>query len=612
MKRVGLTGNRSLVGHRGTFRRVATAALLLTATIPLRSRAATPIEGRPPVPWTEIKLEALGFYGVSRPFLEAGSSMLSVHFLDGEHVLVTHSLRSLVPRRRLTAAEALEVNGGSDVEYGKDDRLVGAEVLALPSGKVLARTVWHTHDHGRYLWSLGGGRFLVRVGRELSVIAPLARLGTPDPFLRARLPSRPGALAAVVVSPETEVLTLETQVRPRKERHLVLAPTPEEEEDERRSHEVHLDFYRLHGEGTEASPLRLEGAGSVLAPEPLALPLDSDGFLMIGEGRRGTWPISFHEFGGKAQTIGPVLSSCTPRLQLLSRSQFLVFACQGSEDRLKLQAYGFDGHENWEETLGASTAPAVFAFAADAGRFAISRMTPNYQAAGSNANPSTGGNLQDLRVYQTESGDLLFKMLLAPGFRLPENFDLSADGRLFAVVRGALLDIYELPKASSRDLKDLQEAKNFAPPHASGPIELSALGARASRATAAAQATVERNEEAVPGTSASSSAGASAAAAPARVAEPLNGTGPDPTPVADPAGTIPASTQTAADRGSNRAAPSAQAAAIGAAANGPVGADEGASGDGDTVRRRPPTLLNPGEKPENGKPEARKPSPPQL
>ena len=54
-----------------------------------------------------------------------------------------------------------------------DDRTIGACLVELPSGKVLARTEWRDHDRLQYLWNLGHGRFLLRVRDRLTMIAPM-------------------------------------------------------------------------------------------------------------------------------------------------------------------------------------------------------------------------------------------------------------------------------------------------------------------------------------------------------------------------------------------------------------------------------------------------------
>jgi hypothetical protein len=140
---------------------VRVAGLALTFTVFLAG-ATCPAEA-PPKPAMRLPLNELGFPGYAFSLLHAGASMATVHMLDGSHVLFTYSLRSLVPR--------LPGDDANDT-----DREVAAVLVEAPSGKVLARTKWHMHDHGRYLWSVGRGVFVVRSGADLSLLAPLQGL----------------------------------------------------------------------------------------------------------------------------------------------------------------------------------------------------------------------------------------------------------------------------------------------------------------------------------------------------------------------------------------------------------------------------------------------------
>src|ERR1700753_2563325 len=210
--------------------------------------------------------------------MAAASSMLTLHFVDDTHLLVTYGTRDLVPR---------VANDPADDE----DRMVAAELVELPSGKVLAKTRWHLHDHARYLWSLGNGRFLLREGDSLGVFAPLANLTLKDPFLRVALPHREGILDAILLSPDSRLLTIETH-RPAPKRKLTGidinlldhngAAVPERPE-------LYLDFYRISGTGTEASPFSAVRAGGARAAEAVRLPVDADGYLVATGGKRGHW-----------------------------------------------------------------------------------------------------------------------------------------------------------------------------------------------------------------------------------------------------------------------------------------------------------------------------------
>ena len=78
-------------------------------------------------------------------------------------------------------------------------------------------------------------------------------------------------------------------------------------------------------------------------------------------------------------------------------------------------------------------------------------------------------------MYQTESGDLLLKVPTSPVTRYAENFDLSEDGSVAAVVNAGVIQVYKLPPPSEKDVKDLAEAKSFSPPTSQAPVTFARL-----------------------------------------------------------------------------------------------------------------------------------------
>jgi hypothetical protein len=435
-------------GQSGSKRKRRLAAALAVAAALGGGVAAAE---RQPEPWVKISLEKLGFPGVSQGFLNAGASALTVDFLDNTHLLVSYGLRGLVTR----------VPGDPVTD---EDREVRAEIVELPSGKVQARTQWHLHDHGRYLWPLGQGRFLVRIGGSLSTITPLTN--AQEPFRRVAFPGRGIYPSEVFASFDGGVLTVETAIpQPKPEGAATWADAQVPRND------TMLDLFRIGGDGSAGSPLVATAAKAVRSPRPLAVPMDRDGYLWTdGEERdQNLWMVTFYEFGSEAPekrklSLGELHSTCAPVLQLLSRSEFMALTCEGLTDRMKLATYGFDGHENWEEPLDASTSVAV-ATSAEAGRFAFSRITSSSAPADAlSGAPGETTLRQEVRVYQSESGDLLLKVSTDPVFRTAENFDLAPDGRLAAVVRDGNIAVYALPALNERDRKDLAEVAKYAPP----------------------------------------------------------------------------------------------------------------------------------------------------
>lgn len=525
-------------------------------------------------PWVSLKLSDLGVPPIPQAFMNVGSSMLTLNVIDDTHLLVTYSTRGLVPRL-------------PDDPPDDDDRMVAAEVVELPKGQVLARTEWHMHDHGRYLWRLGKGRFLVRSRNQLYLITPGALLNTANPLRPTPFPSRSGIPATALSSPDASLITVETLVNPRKKQD---ASVTNGDQEEPAKSPVLIDFYRLKGGVQEQPEISVIRAGAVKSPAILAIPLDGDGYLWPGEQKRGKWPVTFNQVDGKTVPVGTVLSSCAPRLQLVSRSEYIAFACQGAGDRLKMEAFGMDGHETWEEPLGSATALPTFVFAPQAGRFAISRMgtvVPDPEALA----VVPDGATQEIRVYQTESGDLLLRAPVTPVMKTAENFDLSDDGMLAAVVNAGAVQVYKLPPLSDTDQKDLKMAEGFSPPLGDGPVNLARL----------AKAEPDRRAEPV-----ESAESAEAPAKPETKPAVDNGTAPGKTDVASstPA-SAPAKTDVAAaapgpaperthangagDRGSGQASAPADKPAAAAP-------EDPGAGDGDPAGpRKPPTLLSPGE-----------------
>jgi hypothetical protein len=516
-------------------------------------------------------MDTLGVPSMPSAMVKVGSSMLTLDMVDDTHLLLTFSSRGLVPR--------LPGDPPDD-----DDRMVRAEVVELPSGRILATKDWHMHDHARYLWRLGKGRFIVRSRHTLFVITPGALLGTKDPLRPMAFPSRDGLPVAALISPDKGMLTVETLLPPKKaaaqtiDAGLVVEdPKPQ----------VMLDFYRLTGGDETGQPLTLQEVGQVRAPTPLLLPMDGDGYLWPDDPQRGRWPLSFDEFGGREVKIGGVDSSCSPRLQMVSRFEFLAFTCMGTDSRTRMKAYGMDGHETWEESLSDTYGVPEFAFAPAAGRFAISRissMVPEMDNFPGAAIPD--GATQEVRVYQTESGDLLLKAPTTPVTRFAENFDLSEDGLVAAVVNDGAIAVYKLPPPSKQDMKDLALAKSFSPPVSEAAVSFAKLETPADEAKGDVAAARARDAG---GASASGGSGAKVArAADAVGGGPAGGS-------AAVAGDVTKAAKTATASADAAGAASGQAAS-GQTASGQAGQAGQASGDAtEETPRKPPTLLEPGE-----------------
>src|ERR1035437_5592237 len=185
-------------GARRGWRRVAGTMAILGLWVAL---SATVAVAREPEPMLRIPLGPMGYQALSAEFLLAGSSMLTVHFADENHLLITFNVRRLMKRE-------------ADPPPDDDDRTIGAFLVELPSGKVLARTEWRVHDRLQYLWSLGHGRFLLRVRDRLTVIAPMGNANRDDAFSEVPLQLVDRHIVAILISSDGDLLTIETTKRP--------------------------------------------------------------------------------------------------------------------------------------------------------------------------------------------------------------------------------------------------------------------------------------------------------------------------------------------------------------------------------------------------------------
>jgi hypothetical protein len=437
-------------------------------------------------PESTFHLDTLGFQGISDYLVSQGGSYLTVNFADDTHLLITFETRGLLARHAADAG-------------GDGDRGIAALLLDLPSGKIIARTSWRVHDTGRYLWALGHGRFLLRIGDFFSTFNPALNLASNTPFDRVTFPpidTAGGEVNAIVVSPDRTLLTIETALptpqinlqaqyaaaqaaalphfatnahaAPPQPPPLPLPPpTPSGPAET-------LHIFRISGEGTPASPLHADPVATVGANAVTVLPLFADGYLQPTSQSSVQWKVAFHAFSGKSIPLAPLDSSCAPNMYRVSPAQFVSFNCRGFTGNVMLTAYDLAQHVLWEEPMQATDPPPAFALAPAAGRFAISRMEPDDIASATNPTIVEPGFKQTVRIYQTQTGDELLKIDCTPVYKTAENFDLSPDGLRAAVVRNGAIEVYRLAPLTKQDHEDLAMLAALAPPP-SNTIDLSTI-----------------------------------------------------------------------------------------------------------------------------------------
>ncbi len=193
--------------------------------------------------------------------------MLTVDFVDTDHLLVTFGVRRLMKRE-------------PEDPPNDNDRTIGAFLVEVASGKVLARTEWRTHDRARYLWSLGHGRFLLRVRDRLTMFAPMNPGNAEEPFRQIPIVESDRHIVEVLVSPDDDLLTVETTKfamgSGESSEGFSIDPAP-----------IQISFFRLNDKGQGMGGFRVTPAGTIRTKNAVALPISASRAAGDGGGRQG-------------------------------------------------------------------------------------------------------------------------------------------------------------------------------------------------------------------------------------------------------------------------------------------------------------------------------------
>ena len=553
--------------HRAV--RAATLLLLAATSAVCLARNAPPA--------VSIPLEPLDFQTLPAQVLNSGASILTLHYVDAKHLLLTFNRRRLMAR----------IPGDPETDV---DRNIDAVLLEIPSGKVLARTSWRLHDPGQYLWSLGDGAFLLRQRDTLTLLQPLVGLATGNAFAQQAFIRSNRPIGSVLISPDGDLLTLETLDRspylphsrkpsPGTSAYAAAAAAAAAAGDaaaEEPAGLVQIDFFRMRHHSPERSPeqlpptpaekvdakLGLARAGTVAAHNLVLIPIDGDGFLSVLDEGSAHWAFNFNLHQGKVDELSPFDSSCHPIPFLVSRSEFIAFGCRGGQDPRELGGFNLRGEEMWEQTFTESfTAPSL-SFAPSAGRFALSRLTTSAPVA-PGQDMTAGFQAQTVTVYQTESGRQIFSINCNPILRASENFALSPNGEEIAVVNSGAIEIYALPPLTGKDRAGIHLAETLAPERREDPI---LLGGKPNASTPSAAAERRAEDQPIPAVALKTR--------PSEIVPTTNA--PAETPAGEP-----------------QAVPEAEKATPAAATQTQLG-DAPAEAEG---HRKPPTLYAPGEAP---------------
>ncbi len=422
---------------RSSFPPLLRSAALLALALPVAAFGAHKHKkptAKPPQfhPAASIPVQPLGFEPPSMFYLAQRPSSLTLNFVDSKHLLFTFRVNALIKR-----------NPSND-QTGNQDQVIQADVLDISTGKVVKTTRWTMHDRQRYLWPLGHGRFLIRIGNTLYQTGSSLKL---KPFLKPR-----HQLTLVNISPGRNFLSVETDVPADPGS---LAPEVDLQGRVLRQPEhVNLAVYPA---GSKRPLFRTQ------SQQALNLPVMHDGFLELlsGKPRKGhgnLWMIREIQFQGLGNGGQPPAqlprkdiltfqSDCHPSLLPLSGSVVLA-GCAGDGSDHKMTAVNLHGDRLWQQWWQARYIWHTTAYAANGSRFALGSLMTDQPLVTLNQSTISDVERQLVGVFNTHTGQLILVRDADPIVSAGQNFALTANGRRFAILRNHAIEIYNLPPVS--------------------------------------------------------------------------------------------------------------------------------------------------------------------
>jgi len=404
---------------RGQSVRPALLLVTLAAGAVIASQGETkrkPETGPPPS--VRIEVAALGYVPPSRAYLSYRYSTATLDFIDDDRLLFTFRDAGLMHR----------VPGDPP---GDEDQVIDADVLDIPSGKVVEHSEWRMHDRSQYLWPLRNGQFIVRQRNSLYLTDSHLEL---QPYIQFDAP-----LQAVEIAPDRNLMVLEVQKFVASDpdpasltgSDSIFGPTPRRKR---------IALMVMH-----------PGERTILAQSEtrtsVDLPLVENGFLSLLEGKDPTrWVIRREVFHSDPQTVTELNSSCAPILISVSSDVALAVGCpaKGGSDHM-VSAISLTGQVLWQDRWKQRYIWPTFDCAQDGSRFAFGSLEMNRDVGFMDAFGQDDVVAQMVGVFDTHTGKMLLAKDASPVLSAGQNYALSRDGRRFAILREGAIEIYDLP-----------------------------------------------------------------------------------------------------------------------------------------------------------------------
>jgi hypothetical protein len=286
------------------------------------------------------------------------------------------------------------------------------------------------HDRSRYLWSLGGGKFLVRQGNAYALTDAGLQL---SPYIQVSTP-----VFATEVSPDGRILVIEHEF----EKH-----TPEQ-------HNRAVGQAQKFGDAPppedtqvtlmEAASRRVLGALHI--ESPVTVPVTANGYVgVVRDKGEDQFLVNFVPFEGKTVPLGKVASTCTPHESFINPMALVIESCGPKSSDTYLDAWTTEGKKLWTGMREAHFVWPTLAYSATGARFAVGLLHVTHPINLADSLNDEDVREQVVQVYDAATGVMLFSTNASPVSAAGQNFALSADGARLAVLRQGAIEIYKVP-----------------------------------------------------------------------------------------------------------------------------------------------------------------------
>lgn len=362
-------------------------------------------------PAATIALGPLGFSAPGSVYMGLRYSLVSLDFMDEDHLLFTFRVPGLI-HRNLGEREAGEY----------EERQIRALVLELPTGAVKAEALWTVHDRQRYLWMLADGRFLLRDRESLELGDASLEL---KPFLRF-----PGPLLGLEMDPDQKFLVTNSREAATR--------SPGNTEDDPNTESGSLIAVRVLRRDT--GEVMLVSHSKSIAH----LPINSEGYLEVTRALSDRWLLKLNYLSGGGRILGQVESACAPAYDFLSQRELLLTTCTMDGAGL-LTAITTDSKRLWEAVTSDATIWPLVIKSSGGLRMAREALSVTHPVTSNTMLSPDEIKGQFVEVMDAADGKLVLEAAASPILDGGGNVAISPSGRRLAVLSGGAIQLFNLP-----------------------------------------------------------------------------------------------------------------------------------------------------------------------